>query len=190
MHQAHWITCVKPLDHMHQAHWTTRFTFPHALFLYDPFYYERDLLYITLVRATYPSRCACFDHVYVCRRGNQSITVFTKIKLLTLQPLKRTREFLWNCCSSTALDTCCRNCCSLFLTRRADIVVVPHSLTRVAEIVVVYFLIHGADIVVIFFLTRVANIIAYAQSLTHNAERWMFLDIIVGSMDVKCLPDR
>jgi hypothetical protein len=78
------------LDHMHQAHWTTRFTLPHILFLY----YQRDVLYVTVRRATFPVAALALIIVMFADEGNQSLTDFTKIKLLTLQPLKRTGEFL------------------------------------------------------------------------------------------------
>jgi hypothetical protein len=101
-HQAHWTTRIKPtgphapspLDHTHQAHWVTRFTLPRVLFLYGPFF----------INVTYCTSLSCVLHIPVyalavitflfADENNQSITDFTKIKLLTLQPLKRTREFL------------------------------------------------------------------------------------------------
>jgi hypothetical protein len=60
---------------------------------------------------------------------------------------------------------------------------------RGAEIVVVYFLTRGAEIVVVYFLTHGADIVILPQSLTHDAERLMSLDITVGSLDMKGLPD-
>jgi len=57
-----------------------------------------------IINVTYCTSLSCVLHIPVVAlplitfmfadEGNQSITDFTKIKLLTLQPLKRIREFL------------------------------------------------------------------------------------------------
>jgi hypothetical protein len=74
------------------------------------------------------------------------------------------------------------------LTRGAEIVAV-FFLTRGDDIVAVFFLTRGAEVVAVFFLTRGDDIVAVPRPLTHDAERWMSLGIIVEPMDTKCLPD-
>jgi hypothetical protein len=91
-------------------------------FLYGPFYYKRDVIYITFVRDTYPSRALGVTTLTFAEEDKQCIRTAQNFKLSAEKPLKRALEFLWNCCSYTFHGTWCWNCCnSTVLARGVEI---------------------------------------------------------------------